>query len=207
MKDIIRKVLHEEIQRRYRRVTPELMDKLRRYLSILLKGVKITTFDTEHTYGDIRTQFCKNNQSIMTVIFNVMDDEDDDDDVYENNASLHINRDILKQILSTFNIKQKFALEIIAEYVEDNYVEDISREYGLNIYDIDSSDVSDVSKCRQKVMDNPPELSKEDMIEWLVTNQTTFRRPEIERWDDKDLRYWYRRDWIRNKAKELGYDY
>lgn len=206
MKDIIRKALHEEIQRRYRRVTPELLDKLRRYLSVLLKGVEITTFDAEHTYGDIRTQFCKNNQSIMTVIFNVMDD-DDDDDVYENNASLHINKDILKQILSTFNIKEKFALEIITEYVEDNYVEDISREYNLNIYDIDSSDVSDVSKCRQKVMDNPPELSKEDMIEWLVTNQTTFRRPEIERWDDKGLRYWYRRDWIRNKANELGYDY
>lgn len=205
MKDIIRKALHEEIQRRYRRVTPELLGKLRRYLSILLKGVKITTFGAEHTYGDIRTQFCKNNQFIMTVIFNVKEDDDDED--YYDYASLHISGSILSQILSTFKIKEKFALEIITEYVEDNYVEDISREYNLNIYDIDSSDVSDVSKCRQKVMDNPPELSKEDMIEWLVTNQTTFRRPEMERWDDKDLRYWYRRDWIRNKANELGYDY
>ena len=205
MKDIIRKALHEEIQRRYRRVTPELLDRLRRYLSILLKGVKITTFGPEHTYGDIRTQFCKNNQFIMTVIFNVKDNDDEED--YQDNASLHISRGILGQILSTFNIKEKFALEIIAEYVEDNYVEDISKEYDLNIYDIDSSDVSDVSKCRQKVMDNPPELSKEDMSEWLVINQKTFRRPEIERWDDKDLRYWYRRDWIRNKANELGYDY
>jgi len=206
MKDIIRKALHEEIQRRYRRVTPELLGKLRRYLSILLKGVKITTFGAEHTYGDIRTEFCKNNQSIMTIIFNLREDEDEDED-YQDNASLHISRGILGQILSTFNIKEKFALEIIAEYVEDNYVEDISKEYDLNIYDIDDSDVSDVSECRQKVMDNPPELSKEDMIEWLVTNQTTFRRPDIERWNDKDLRYWYRRDWIRNKAKELGYDY
>jgi hypothetical protein len=205
MKDIIRRALHEEIQRRYRRVTPELLDRLRRYLSILLKGVKITTFGPEHTYGDIRTQFCKNNQFIMTVIFNVKDHDDEED--YQDNASLHISRSILSQILSTFNIKEKFALEIIAEYVEDNYVEDISKEYDLNIYDIDSSDVSDVSKCRQKVMDNPPELSNEDMIEWLVINQKTFRRPEIERWDDKDLRYWYRRDWIRNKANELGYDY
>ena len=205
MKDIIRKVLHEEIQRRYRRVTPELMDKLRRYLSILLKGVKITTFGAEHTYGDIRTQFCKNNQFIMTVIFNVKEDDDDED--YYDYASLHISGSILSQILSTFNIKEKFALEIITEYVEDNYVEDISREYGLNIYDIDSSDVIDVGKCRQKVMDNPPELSKEDMIEWLVTNQTTFRRPEMERWNEKEVRYWYRRDWIRNKANELGYDY
>ena len=205
MKDIIRKVLHEEIQRRYRRVTPELMDKLRRYLSILLKGVKITTFGAEHTYGDIRTQFCKNNQFIMTVIFNVKEDDDDED--YYDYASLHISGSILSQILSTFKIKEKFALEIITEYVEDNYVEDISREYNLNIYDIDRSDVSDVSKCRQKVMDNPPELSKEDMIEWLVINQTTFRRPEMERWNEKEVRYWYRRDWIRNKAKELGYDY
>ena len=205
MKDIIRKALHEEIQRRYRRVTPELLNKLRRYLTILLKGVKITTFGAEHTYGDIRTQFCKNNQFIMTVIFNVKEDDDDED--YYDYASLHISGSILSQILSTFKIKEKFALEIITEYVEDNYVEDISREYGLNIYDIDSSDVSDVGKCRQKVMDNPPELSKEDMIEWLVTNQMTFRRPEIERWDEKDLRYWYRRDWIRNKANELGYDY
>jgi hypothetical protein len=205
MKDIIRKALHEEIQRRYRRVTPELMDKLRRYLSILLKGVKITTFGAEHTYGDIRTQFCKNNQFIMTVIFNVKEDDDDED--YYDYASLHISGSILSQILSTFKIKEKFALEIITEYVEDNYVEDISREYGLNIYDIDSSDVIDVSKCRQKVMDNPPELSKEDMIEWLVINQTTFRRPEMERWNEKEVRYWYRRDWIRNKANELGYDY
>lgn len=205
MKDIIRKALHEEIQRRYRRVTPELLGKLRRYLSILLKGVKITTFGAEHTYGDIRTQFCKNNQFIMTVIFNVKEDDDDED--YYDYASLHMGGSILSQILSTFNIKEKFALEIIAEYVEDNYVEDISREYGLNIYDIDSSDVSDVSECRQKVTDNPPELSKEDMIEWLVTNQTTFRRPEMERWNEKEVRYWYRRDWIRNKAKELGYDY
>ena len=205
MKDIIRKVLHEEIQRRYRRVTPELMDKLRRYLSILLKGVKITTFGAEHTYGDIRTQFCKNNQFIMTVIFNVKEDDDDED--YYDYASLHISGSILSQILSTFKIKEKFALEIITEYVEDNYVEDISREYGLNIYDIDSSDVIDVGKCRQKVMDNPPELSKEDMIEWLVINQTTFRRPEMERWNEKEVRYWYRRDWIRNKANELGYDY
>ena len=205
MKDIIRKVLHEEIQRRYRRVTPELMDKLRRYLSILLKGVKITTFGAEHTYGDIRTQFCKNNQFIMTVIFNVKEDDDDED--YYDYASLHISGSILSQILSTFKIKEKFALEIITEYVEDNYVEDISREYGLNIYDIDSSDVIDVGKCRQKVTDNPPELSKEDMIEWLVTNQTTFRRPEMERWNEKEVRYWYRRDWIRNKANELGYDY
>ena len=205
MKDIIRKALHEEIQRRYRRVTPELMDKLRRYLSILLKGVKITTFGAEHTYGDIRTQFCKNNQFIMTVIFNVKEDDDDED--YYDYASLHISGSILSQILSTFKIKEKFALEIITEYVEDNYVEDISREYGLNIYDIDSSDVIDVGKCRQKVMDNPPELSKEDMIEWLVINQTTFRRPEMERWNEKEVRYWYRRDWIRNKANELGYDY
>ena len=205
MKDIIRKVLHEEIQRRYRRVTPELMDKLRRYLSILLKGVKITTFGAEHTYGDIRTQFCKNNQFIMTVIFNVKEDDDDED--YYDYASLHISGSILSQILSTFKIKEKFALEIITEYVEDNYVEYISREYGLNIYDIDSSDVIDVGKCRQKVTDNPPELSKEDMIEWLVTNQTTFRRPEMERWNEKEVRYWYRRDWIRNKANELGYDY
>lgn len=205
MKDIIRKALHEEIQRRYRRVTPELLNKLRRYLTILLKGVKITTFEAEHTYGDIRTQFCKNNQFIMTVIFNVKEDDDDED--YYDYASLHISGSILSQILSTFKIKEKFALEIITEYVEDNYVEDISKEYGLNIYDIDRSDVSDVSKCRQKVMDNPPELSKEDMIEWLVTNQTTFRRPEMERWNEKEVRYWYRRDWIRNKAKELGYDY
>ena len=141
----------------------------------------------------------------MTVIFNLRENEVEED--YQDNASLHISRSILSQILSTFNIKEKFALEIIAEYVEDNYVEDISKEYDLNIYDIDSSDVSDVSECRQKVMDNPPELSKEDMIEWLVTNQTTFRRPNIERWNDKDLRYWYRRDWIRNRANELGYDY
>lgn len=205
LQNIIRKTLHEEIQRRYRRVTPELLVKLRRYLTILFKGVKITTFGPEHTYGDIRTEFCKNNQSIMTIIFNPRGDEDGED--YQDSASLYISRGILGQILSTFNIKEKFALEIIAEYVEDNYVEDISKEYDLNIYDIDDSDVSDVSECRQKVMDNPPELSKEDMIEWLVINQNTFRRPDIERWNDKDLRYWYRRDWIRNKAKELGYDY
>ena len=209
MKELIRKTLREEIQKKYRRITPELLLMINKYLTVLFKGTKVTIFTSEHTYGDIRVEICKNNLVFAEIIINVNDELSvfENNEKYEDNASLSVSSSVMDQILTTFKIKKNLAMEVIVNYIEDNYLIDISKELGIKIYDIEEGYFNPVSRsCKQKVMDTPPELPIEDMIKWLVMNQTTFKQREIEQWDDVEIRYWYRRNWISNRAKELGYD-
>ena len=172
MKDIIKKILKEENERRrYIKSTDSLRKVITLFLDDLIEDGNRKIGKKSRNYGNLREDWCVNGKELITAIYYFEEGE-----FY--GGTLLVSKNLVEKIMKTFNTRKNFVMSIIEEWYEDLMVpkfEQIVGETGFYFDDVDTFD-KDHDCVPESV--KPENITDEEMIEFIVIN-TLYRRDEV----------------------------
>jgi hypothetical protein len=136
MKELIKKILNEEVERKFVRLSPKGVEAINKMIGNWFKSKELRFQDPEETYGVMTAKFFEN--GIIVAMFSGYEDDEDD----STSGRLLIDREFVELLKSMFKVRDSLILHYITEYFEDNYLDMIEKEYGVTFYEIGDADVS-----------------------------------------------------------------
>jgi len=173
MRHLIKKLLNETVERKYRKVYDNLIPSVMKYIDILFKSFKIEYFDKSKTYGDLRVEFCLNGKEVGGFIGGDEPGWDDYDTPEEASiepyAGISFDKKIVSQISSTFNIRRTLVLHLLTEYFEDNYLDKISQKFGVQFNNLDDAEEYDYKNtlCEYELLKDLPNYNRDEILDWI----------------------------------------
>ena len=172
MKDIIKKILKEENERRrYIKSTDSLRKVITLFLDDLIDDGNRKIGKKSRNYGNLREDWCVNGKEVITAIYYYEDGK-----FYS--GSLMVSWTLVEKIKKIFNTRKNFVMNIIEEWYEDIMIpkfEQIVGETGFYFDDVDLYD-GDHDCIPEPV--KPEDITDEEMLEFIVDN-TAYRRDEV----------------------------
>lgn len=172
MKDIIKKILKEENERRrYIKSTDSLRKVITLFLDDLIEDGNRKIGKKSRNYGNLREDWCVNGKELITAIYYYEDGK-----FYS--GSLMISWTLVEKIMKIFNTRKNFVMNIIEEWYEDVMIpkfEQIVGETGFYFDDVDLYDPA--HDCIPEPV-KPEDITDEEMLEFIVDN-TAYRRDEV----------------------------
>lgn len=134
MKDLIKKILKEEIDRRFAKGTPEIQSFIIKRAESLLKGCDYQMIEPRHNYGNYAEEWCKNGivQIRASYFFDVdVDTETEDQPGVPEffGGTLSVNENFIVFLSDLLQVRQKFILHTLEEWYDEKY----SHKFGIKI--------------------------------------------------------------------------
>lgn len=172
MRDIIKKVLKEEDERRrYIKSTDSLRKVITLFLDDYIEDGNRIIGKKSRNYGNLREDWCVNGKEVITTIYYYEDGK-----FYS--GTLLVTKTLVEKIMKIFNTRKNFVMSIIEEWYEDTMIpkfEQIVGETGFYFDDVDMFDRD--HDCIPEPV-KPENITDEEMIEFIVNN-TLHRRDEV----------------------------
>ena len=194
MKELIKKILKEEVQKRFRNSNPQNERLIIKHMEGLISQTKRVTPPIEENYGNYNEEWCKGDKIIMEARYYFNSDEDDDSDFESGDkffaGDLYIDKEEIDYLSKMLQVRKTFILNVITEWYDDKYTTKFGQEIGHPEIEIDETHESDnMRKCYQMI--NTDNISRGEMINYLHKNSLT-RISELENLSDYDLKSRYR---------------
>ena len=172
MRDIIKKVLKEEDERRrYIKSTDSLRKVITLFLDDYIEDGNRIIGKKSRNYGNLREDWCVNGKEVITTIYYYEDGK-----FYS--GTLLVTKTLVEKIMKIFNTRKNFVMSIIEEWYEDTMIpkfEQIVGETGFYFDDVDMFDRD--HDCIPEPV-KPENITDEEMIDFIVNN-TLHRRDEV----------------------------
>ena len=172
MRDIIKKVLKEEDERRrYIKSTDSLRKVITLFLDDYIGDGDRKIGKKSRNYGNLREDWCVNGKEVITAIYFFEEDK------FES-GTLMVSWTLVEKIKKIFNTRKNFVMNIIEEWYEDVMIpkfEQIVGETGFYFDDVDLYDPA--HDCIPEPV-KPENITDEEMIEFIVNN-TLHRRDDV----------------------------
>jgi hypothetical protein len=177
MKDIIRKVLREEIQKKYVRSNANMEKVIISYLNKQMVGTKRIVGDPEKFYGNLDEHWCKNGVVIARSVYYFNNDEDDDGPELHNFNEGYIifSKQIVDDIKRLFSVRESYVLNVITEWYDDNYTTKFGEETGHPEIEVSYCESYDFKGeiCPGEV-EIPKNMSKDEKIKFIMDNSNEY---------------------------------
>jgi hypothetical protein len=185
MRNLIKLILEDEVNRKYDRPTPKIEQLVYRWLNDYFDGAKMyhdKSWETRHDF-----EWCNDGKEIMSVILFFHDDENVFDDKRKTeerdfeDGELQIPKDIFDELNSDIPVRKYYLTYVIQDWFEDTFLETIQNKMGRN--DISIDDFSEHPKKSQVCVppvSKPEGVTDDEMIDFIVKN-TLFRKDELEK--------------------------
>jgi hypothetical protein len=185
MKDLIRKVLREEVSRRFTSGTSEKRNFIIKQLEDLLSDATRIIPPLEENYGIHNEEWCKNGKVVMEARYHV---DEETDEFFS--GDLFIDQDVIDFLSKMLQVRKPFILNVVTEWYDENYASKFGPEVNRPEFEIfDTFETDTKSKCYQMInMDN---FSREEMINYL-DKETSYKRNELEELPEDELKSKYR---------------
>ena len=185
MKELIRKILREEVSRRYTKSNPNIEKTIIRHMDKLMSQTTQVIPPIEENYGMFIEEWCKGGNAVIEARYH-MDDETDEffsGDLFVDNKEI----DFLSNVLQ---VRKAYILNVITEWYDDNYASKFGTEVNHPEFEIFETFETDANrKCYQMI--DTSKLSREEMVDYLDT-QTLMRRDNLEKLSNDELKSRYR---------------
>ena len=185
MKELIRKILREEVSRRYTKSNPNIEKTIIRHMDKLMSQTTRVIPPIEENYGMFIEEWCKGGNIVIEARYHLDDDTDEffSGDLYVDNKEI----DFLSNVLQ---VRKAYILNVITEWYDENYASKFGPEVNHPEFEIFETFETDANrKCYQMIdVDN---ISKEEMVDYL-DKETAYRRKELEELPDNELKSRYR---------------
>ena len=186
MKDLIRKVLREEVSRRFSSGTSEKRDFIIKRLEDLLSETTRVIPPLEENYGIHNEEWCKNGKVVMEARYHV---DEDTDEFFS--GDLFIDQDVTDFLSKMLQVRKSFILNVATEWYDEKYATKFGQEIGRPEFEIyEAIETDSPRKCYQMVDTN--KLSREEMIDYIEDN-SLFHRKALNTYSDDQLKTTYKR--------------
>jgi hypothetical protein len=190
MKDLIKKILREEVQRRFVKSNQNIERTIVRVMDDLISESTRILIPPDENYGNYEEQWCRGGKVVLEAryYFNSEDEDETEEKFFA--GDLYVNKNEIDFLSKILQIRKAYILNVITEWYDENYTTKFGQETGHPELEIDETHETDsVHKCYQMV--NTSNLSREDMIDYLDTN-TLYKLSELEGLPDDELERKYR---------------
>lgn len=183
LKEIIRKVLREEVSEAYHKPTEKIDNLINGWLDRLFLGSKMY-YDKLYEFRHDFT-WCNNGSEIAHLIVyldnneNVYSDKRPASERKFSTGNLMIPKNIINDLALYFPIRRNYLKYKIEEWFEDNLMQSVNGEMGRN--DIQVSEINEHPKNAQVCVppvEKPEDVTQDEMIEFIY-NTTAYRKDEL----------------------------
>jgi hypothetical protein len=188
MKELIKKILREEVQKKFKKSNPNLERVIIKHMESLISDSKRVIPPPEDNYGNYSEEWCKGNNIVMEAKYFFNDEDSDEEKFFA--GDLWIDEKEVEFLSKILQVRKAFILNIITEWYDDKYATKFGQETGHPEFEIDETLTFDNwRKCYQMIdVDN---ISREKMIDYLV-RETLNGRNQLESLPDNELKSKYR---------------
>jgi hypothetical protein len=185
MKELIKKVLREEVQKRFSKGTSNAESIIIKHMEKLLSKTTRILPPPEENYGIFNEEWCKGSKIVVEARYH-LDDETDEffsGDLYVDNTEI----DFLSNVLQ---VRKAYILNVITEWYDDNYASKFGPEVNHPEFEIFEAFETDSNrKCYEMV--DVSNIGSEDMIEYL-DKHSLYRADELRKLPEDELKSRYR---------------
>ena len=190
MKELIKKILREEVQKRFTKSNPNFERIIIKHMESVLSETTSVIPPPEDNYGNYSQEWCKGNKIVMEARYYFGSEDDDVEDEKFFAGDLYIQKEEVEFLSKMLQIRKSYILNVITEWYDDKYTTKFGQETGHPEFEIDEThEMEDWRKCYQMI--NTDNLNRDEMIDYL-DNQTLHKRNELEGLSDDELKSKYR---------------
>jgi hypothetical protein len=183
MRNLIKLILEDEVNRKYAKPSPKVEQLVYRWLDNYFDGSQMyynKSWETRHDF-----EWCNNGKEIMDVVLFFKDDESVFDDKRKteerdfDSGELSIPKNILNDLASDIPVKVSYLKYVIEEWFDDTYLGEIQKKMGRNDIYISEFNIDnrDAQTCVPPVT-KPEGVTEEEMIENILKT-TLFKMKDI----------------------------
>ena len=175
MKHLIKKILLQEVEKKYPKPTPNVEKLIYNWLDNYFDGAKMyqmKEYEFSYTF-----EWCNNGMEIarFSVDFNhdydVWDDARKTSERDFDNSELWIPKDVMDNLQTDIPVRRNYLRYVIEEWFEDTMIEKIQSELGRNDISINSfSEHPEKSQVCVPPVSKPEGVTDDEMIDFIVKN-------------------------------------
>jgi hypothetical protein len=185
MKELIKKILREEVQRRFTKSNPNFERIIIKHMESIISDSKRIIPPPEENYGMFIEEWCKGGRIVLESRYHL---DDDNDEFFA--GDLYVNDKEIEFLSNMLNIRKSYILNVITEWYDENYASKFGPEVNHPEFEIFETFETDANrKCYEMI--NTDNLSREYIIDYLDT-QTLMRRDNLENLSNDELKSKYR---------------
>ena len=175
MKNLIKKILLQEVEKKYSKPTPNVEKLIYNWLDNYFDGAKMYQMkDYEFSYT---FEWCNNGMEIarFSVDFNhdhdVWDDNRKTSERDFDNSELWVPKDIVNDLQTDIPVRRNYLRYVIEEWFEDTMIEKIQNKLGRNDISMNSfSEHPEKSQVCVPPVSKPEGVTDDEMIDFIVKN-------------------------------------
>jgi hypothetical protein len=185
MKNLIKKILLQEVNKKYPKPTEKVEKIIYNWLNNYFDGAKM--YQTKSYEFSYTFEWCNNGKEIMSVVLDFNNDYDAWEDKRTtnerdfDNGELQIPKEIVNELMSDIPVRRTYLRYVIEEWFDDTYLQDIQNTLKRNDISIDEfvEYPERVETCVPP-MTKSDDVSLDDMIDYIVSN-TLWNRKDLEK--------------------------
>ena len=188
MKDLIKKILREEVNKRFIRGTDAAKSIIIKHMEKIISNTSRVLPPPEDVYGNYIEEWCKGGNIVMEAKYFFSDEDSDEEKFFA--GDLYVDENEIEFLSKMLQVRKPFILNVITEWYDEKYATKFGQEMGHPELEIDETLTRDgISKCYQMI--DVDSISREVMIDYL-DKETLSRRNELEGLSDNKLKSKYR---------------
>lgn len=188
MKDLIKKILREEVQRRFTKSNPNIERVIIKHMEDLISDATQIIPPPEENYGNFGEEWCKGGKAVIEVRYYMFSEYDEEEEF--NSGSLFVDEDEINFLSKVLQVRKSYILNVITEWYDEKYASKFGQETGHPEFEIDETIETDSPRKCYEIIDTN-KFSREEMINYL-DKETAYRRSEIEGFSSNELESTYR---------------
>jgi len=186
MKELIKKILREEVQKRFTKSNPNFERIIIKHMESIISDSKRIIPPIEENYGIFIEEWCKSGKKVIEARYHI---DDETDEFFT--GDLYVDADEIEFLSKMLQVRKTFIYNVITEWYDDRYTPKFGQETGHPEFEIyETLETDDPRKCYEMV--DTDKLSREYMIDY-IDNQTAYRFEELEEMSDDELTSTYKR--------------
>jgi len=188
MKELITKILREEVRKKFKKSGPNKERVIVQYMEKLLSKTNRVVVPPDENYGNYNEEWCSGGKIVMEAKY-FFNSEDSEDNIFFA-GNLYVNKEEIDLLSRMLQVRKSYILNVITEWYDEKYATKFGQETGHPEFEIDETHESDEDRKCYQIIDTD-NLSREYMIDYIDT-QTLKKRSELEKKSDDELTSTYR---------------
>lgn len=188
MKELIKKILREEVQKRFTKSNQSFERLIIKQMESLISETNRVLVPPEENYGNYAEEWCKGDKIIMESRYFFSSEDSDEEKFF--GGDLYVNKEEIDFLSQMLQIRKSYLLNVITEWYDEKYATKFGQETGHPELEIDETHETDNGRKCYKMIDTS-NLSKEYMIDYIFTN-TLYKLSDLEKLPDGELERRYR---------------
>jgi hypothetical protein len=189
MKDLIKRILREEVSKRFTKGSSNAQSLIIKHMDKIISNTTRIIPPPEENYGNYGEEWCKGGKAVIEVRYYMFSEDEEEVEKF-NMGSLFVDENEVNFLSKILQVRKPFILNVITEWYDEKYATKFGQETGHPEFEIDETIETDSPrKCYQMI--DVDSVSNEEMINYL-DKETAYRRDEIERFSSGELKRTYR---------------